>query len=101
MEWVLEQAYLYQKVQILITLSLDLSCLIIYYIIYVFCIRASVFRKEFFVKNGMCRAENNISLYIVYKAIAIILIPNEYHQFRTWHKFINVKFVREKHILYN
>jgi len=49
----------------------------------------------------MCKVENNISLYIVYKSIAIILIPNEYHQFRTWHKFIDVKFVGEKHMLYS
>jgi len=66
-----------------------------------FCIRVSIFRKEFFVKNGMCRAENNISLYIVYETIAIILISNEYHQFRTWHKFIDMKFVGGKHILYS
>ena len=82
----------------LITLSLDLSCLIIYYIIYVLYIRASIFRKEFFVKNGMCRVENNISLYIVYKAIAIILIPNEYYQFRMWCKFVGMNFTREEHI---
>ena len=44
--------------------------------------RVSVFRKEFFVKNRMCGAENDISLYIAYKTITIILIPNKYYQFR-------------------
>ena len=41
--------------------------------------RISTFRKKFLIKNDMCGAENDISLYIVYKATTIVLIPNEYH----------------------
>jgi len=43
--------------------------------------RVSVFRKEFLVEDSMCETENNILLYIVYKVITIILIPDKYHQF--------------------
>ena len=42
----------------------------------------SVFRKKFLIKDGIYGAENDISLYMVYKAIAIILIPDKYYQFR-------------------
>jgi len=58
----------------------------------------STFREKFLIKDSMYRVENNISLYIVYKAVSIVLIPNEYHQFRIWYKFISMNFNREKHI---
>jgi len=66
-------------------LSLDLFCPITYYIIcaFFFFTRISVFRKEFLIKNSICRVENDISLCMVHKSITIILIPNKYHQFRT------------------
>ena len=38
--------------------------------------RDSVLRKEFLIKDGMCGTENDIFLYIAYKAITIILIIN-------------------------
>ena len=38
--------------------------------------------------------------YIVYKAITIILIPNEYYQFRMQCKFIDVNFIGEKYIYF-
>jgi len=60
--------------------------------------RFSISRKKFLVKDGMCGAENDISLYMVHKAITIVLIPNKYHQFRTQHKFIGINFTGEKHI---
>ena len=41
--------------------------------------RVSVFRKEVLIKNSMCRMENDILLYMMYKAINIILILNKYH----------------------
>ena len=47
-----------------------------------FCIGVSTFRKKFLIKDGMCGAKNDISLYIVYKTITIILISDEYYQFR-------------------
>ena len=46
----------------------------------------------------MCGAKNDISLYIVYKTITIILIPDEYYQFRMQHNFVNMNFTGEKHI---
>ena len=42
----------------------------------------SIFRKKFLIKDGMCEMENDISLYITYKAITIILISDKYHQSR-------------------
>jgi len=42
--------------------------------------------------------ENGISLYIAYKAVFIVLIPNEYYQFRVWSKFIGTNFNRKKDI---
>ena len=44
------------------------------------------------------RAEYNISLCMAHEPIAIILIPNEYHQFRAWRKFICSNFIEEIHI---
>ena len=46
----------------------------------------------------MCGAENNIFLYIAQKTVTIVLIPDEYHQFRTWYKFIGINFTEKKHI---
>ena len=63
-----------------------------------FCIGVSAFRKKSFIKDGICRAENDISLCIVYKVITIILISNNYHQFRIWHKFVGTNFSREEYI---
>jgi len=42
----------------------------------------SAFGKKFLIKDGMCRVENDIFLYVVYKVVPIVLIPDEYHQFR-------------------
>jgi len=39
----------------------------------------SAFRKESLIKDGMCGAENGISLYMVHEAVFIVLIPNKYH----------------------
>ena len=63
-----------------------------------FHIKVSVFRKKFLIKDSMCRAENDIFLHIACKAIPIILISNEYYQFRMWYKLIGMKFTGEKHI---
>ena len=60
--------------------------------------RVSTFRKKILIKDGMCGAENNISLCIAYKVITIVLIPNKYHQFRIWHKFMCVNFIEKKYI---
>ena len=58
--------------------------------------RESVYSgKKFLIKNSMCRIENNIFLYIVYKVITIVLIFNKYHQFRIWCKFIDTNFTRD------
>jgi len=46
----------------------------------------------------MCRVENSISLCMVSKVVFIILIPNEYHQFRVWYEFVGMNFNREEHI---
>jgi len=46
----------------------------------------------------MCGAKNNISLYMVYKEITIILVPDEYYQFRMWHNFVGMNFTGEKYI---
>ena len=43
----------------------------------------------------MYEVENDISLYIVYKVITIILISNEYYQFRTWY---NTNITGEKYM---
>ena len=63
-----------------------------------FCIRVSALRKKFLVKDGICGTENDIFLYMVHKAITIILMSNEYHQFRMWCKFISTNFTGEKYI---
>jgi len=44
-----------------------------------FHIIVSVFRKWFLVKDNMYGVENNISLFMAYKAITIILTSNEYY----------------------
>ena len=44
--------------------------------------------------------ENNIFLYIIYKAITIVLIPNKYYQFKIWHKFIGANFIRKVYIYF-
>jgi len=44
--------------------------------------RVNTFKKKFLVKDSMYGAENNMFLCMMHKAIAIVLIPNEYHQFR-------------------
>ena len=43
----------------------------------------STFRKKSFIKNGIYGVENDIFLCMVHKAVSIVLILNEYHQF-TW-----------------
>ena len=57
--------------------------------------RVNAFRKKSLIKDGMCRVENDISLHMVYKVIPIVLVSNEYHQFRMWHKFFGTNFIRE------
>jgi len=63
-----------------------------------FYMKVSVFRKKFLVKDSIYRVENDIFLYILRKAITIILISNKYYQFRMWHKFIDMKFTGKKYI---
>ena len=46
----------------------------------------------------MCGVENGISLYILHEAVFIILISNEYHQFRVWYKFVGMDSSREEYI---
>jgi len=58
----------------------------------------SAFRKNFLIKDNMCRAENNISLYMAYKVVSIILVPNEYYQFGVWYEFVGTNFNREEHM---
>jgi len=41
------------------------------------------FRKKFLIKDSIYRVENDISLYMAYKVITIVLISDKYHQFRT------------------
>jgi len=65
-----------------------------------FCMRVSIFRKEFIVENIICGMENNIFLCMVYKLIAIILISDEYHLSRVLYKFIGTNLVREKYICF-
>jgi len=60
--------------------------------------RVSAFMKKSLIKYGICGVENDISLYIAYKAVSIILIPNKYHQFRIWYKFVSINFNRKKYI---
>ena len=62
--------------------------------------KISAFRKEFLVKDSMYGVENNIFLYMVHKGITIILIPNKYHQFKIWHKFIGTNFIGMKYICF-
>ena len=63
-----------------------------------FCMGVSVSRKKSLIKDSMCGAKNGIFLYISYKAVSIVLISNEYHQFRVWCKFVSINFSGEKHI---
>jgi len=39
----------------------------------------SIFRKKSLIKDGMCKAENGISLYMLHEGVFIVLISNEYH----------------------
>jgi len=55
-------------------------------------------RKESFIKDSLGGAEYNILLCVANKSIAIILIPNKYHEFRAQCKFICANFTRELHI---
>jgi len=52
----------------------------------------------YFIKDSLGGAEYNIPLCVVNKYIAIILIPNKYHEFRAWCKFICVNFIGEIYI---
>ena len=58
----------------------------------------SAFRKKSLIKDSICEAENNIFLYMAYEVVFIVLIPNEYHQFRVWYKFVSTDFNREEYI---
>ena len=51
-----------------------------------------------FIKDGLGRAEYNIPLCIANEPVAIILIPNKYHQFRAQCKFICVNFIGEIYV---
>jgi len=46
----------------------------------------------------MCGAENDVFLYMAYKATTIVLIFDKYHQFRIWCKFVGINFSGEKYI---
>ena len=46
----------------------------------------------------MYGAENSISLYMAYEVVSIILISNEYHQFRVWCEFVGTNFNRKEYI---
>ena len=48
----------------------------------------------------MCGTENNISLYMVHKVITIILISDEYYQFRIGHNSIGMNLIKEIHIYF-
>ena len=43
-----------------------------------FSIRVNIFRKEFLIKDSICKVENDISIYIVHKVITIILYSQKY-----------------------
>jgi len=58
----------------------------------------SAFRKKFLIKDSMCEAENGIFLFVAHKMVSIVLILNEYYQFRVWCKFVGMNFNRKKHI---
>jgi len=58
----------------------------------------SAFRKKSLIKDGMYRAENGIFLCMAHKTVSIVLIPNEYHQFRVWCEFVGINFNRGEHI---
>jgi len=45
-------------------------------------VRQWTYREVSFIKDSLGRAEYNIPLCVVNKSIAIILIPNKYHEFR-------------------
>ena len=60
--------------------------------------RVSAFRKKSLIKDSICGAENGIFLCMVYEIVSIILILNEYHQFRVWCKFVGTNFIREEYI---
>jgi len=88
---VLEQVHLHQKVQVLMTLSLGL--------VYqeVFALWSETI-EVFFIKDSLGEVEYNIPLCVANKSIAIILIPNKYHEFRAWCKFVCTNFIGEVHI---
>ena len=58
----------------------------------------SAFRKKFLIKDSMYEAKNGISLCVAHKMASIVLILNEYYQFRVWCKFVSMNFNREEHI---
>ena len=58
----------------------------------------SAVRKKSLIKNDMYGVENGIFLYMAHKAVSIVLVPNEYHQFRVWYEFVGTNFNREEHI---
>ena len=60
--------------------------------------RVSTFRKKSLIKDGMCGAENGISLCMAYKVVSIVLISNKYHQFRVWCEFVRMNFNRKEYI---
>jgi len=53
-----------------------------------------------FTKDSLNRVEYNILLCVVNKSIAIILIPNKYHEFRVQYKFVCMNFIGEVHICF-
>jgi len=55
-------------------------------------------REVPFIKDSLGGAEYNIPLCVANKFIAIILIPNEYHEFRAQCKFICANFIGEIYI---
>ena len=56
----------------------------------------SAFKRKFLIKDSMCGVKNGISM--VHEVVSIVLISNEYHQFRVWCKFVCMNFNRKEHI---
>jgi len=50
-------------------------------------------REVSFIKDSLDGAEYNIPLCVANKSIAIILIPNKYHELGAWCKFVCANFI--------
>jgi len=61
-------------------------------------VRKCVSMEVSFIEDSLGEAEYNIPLCVANKSIAIILIPNKYHEFRVWYKFVCINFIGKIHI---